>query len=240
MRNNKKMKYSTCAVCGKRSLQPKLTEDQAYGWTAKYLDGMPDYRDVDQVVIPEVCPYCGFSYPLIEENYVTVRENLETREFRNLFAGVADGATELIKNVEACVRAAYVMEGNGLRCYRLALKQYLTAVWLLDALLDAQANSSGGNETGRVECQKIHDYCLERALYCCNILRRKSEDRWYSLMLLDLYRRRGLMELAVAFAEEMLEGHEWNTIEEKLMMKHQMELGRKGSKKPATLLMDTE
>lgn len=87
-------------------------------------------------------------------------------------------------------------------------------------------------------CESVRGICLEKAIYCCNMIRKRDRRNENTILLIELYRRRGLMDLAMAYIEEMLENEMWDSMDEKLMLRHQMELCKRKDTRPATLMMD--
>lgn len=262
MERKNRMTYATCAVCGKRSRQPGLTAEQSYGWEPWFVDGMPKYSEIRKVYISEVCPYCGYTNRSIEEGGIANLLDFKSEEYRNPLQLDEDserkyGGLWLTASVKACMRTGYLLKSSDVACYGIALEEYLTAIWLLDGyLVDHQQNDpiDGGNQTcschfesvgnGTVPeyetefqriCHRIRNICLEKAIYCCGMVRKRDKRNEDTLLLVDLYRRRGLVELAIIYAEEMLEHEMWDSIDEKLMIRQQIELCKRKDMKPAEL-----
>lgn len=239
MERKNRMTYATCAVCGKRSRQPRLTEEQNYGWEPWFVDGMPKYSEIRKVYISEVCPHCGYTNRSIEEGGIANLLDFKSEEYRNPLQLDEDserkyGGLWLTASVKACMRTGYLLKSSDVACYGIALEEYLTAIWLLDGYLRDEPQKYSFTELQRI-CHRIRNICLEKAIYCCNMVRKREKQNKDTLLLIDLYRRRGLMELAMTYAEEMLEHEMWDSMDEKLMIRHQIELCKRKNMKPAEL-----
>ena len=237
MEKKNRMTYVTCAVCGKRSRQPKMTAEQEYGWDVWFLDGMPKYSEKEKVLISETCPHCGYSNRTIAEDGIANLLDFKSEDYQNPMRVDEEmiknlGITDLMDDVKACMRAAYLLKGSDVACYGIALEEYITAVWLLEMEMQAQRRT----EIEEI-CSQVRTICLEHAIFCCNRMRKRVCTNEYTILLIELYRRRGLMDLAMAYIEELLENEMWNSLEEKLMLRHQMELCKEKNTRPATLFM---